>query len=55
MGWYVIQNDELIGRVARLHGFKGDTFWWKIDRQARTILDEATGVVYPIPDDWNLT
>ena len=50
MGFYVVQNDEVIAATAAHHGFHGDTFWWKINRHDRHITDEATGQVYDIPD-----
>lgn len=50
-----MQNAEVIGQIAELHGVNTDFFWAKLDRQARTVTDELTGCVYPIPDDWNLT
>lgn len=53
--YYRHQNEDVIDVTARSHGFTGDRFWWKIDRKARTILDEATGKTYRIPDGMDLT
>lgn len=58
MGLYVIQNDELVWRMhdeGMPWAADGNVLWFKIDRKARTVTDESTGTVYPIPDDWNLT
>lgn len=54
MGLYYVQNHEVIARTADHHDFAGDWFWWKIDRERRTCLDEATGIEYDIPESINL-
>lgn len=53
--YYRHQNEEVISATAEAHNFKGHTFWWKIDRGARQIIDERTGKTYTIPEEMDLT
>lgn len=53
-GWYFIQNDELVAMVREHYDIKGDLFWAKLDRKARTMTDEATGEVWDIPLDFSV-
>jgi hypothetical protein len=58
MSTYWHSNGELIAMMIDHHGLKvawGDTFRFKLDRVGRTMTDEVTAAVYPIPDEWNLT
>jgi hypothetical protein len=53
--YYVHSNADLIAALRSHYGIKGDLFWAKLDRAGRTMTDEASGRIYEIPDDWNLT
>ena len=53
--YYRHTNGDVIAATARFHGFTGDTFWWKINRAERTVIDSYTGTKYPIPPDVDLT
>jgi hypothetical protein len=58
MGYYVMQNADIIWRMHDEEGVplpaRGNILYFKIDRKARTLTDESSNTVYPIPDDWNL-